>query len=338
MQINMKDWVEGIVSDRRHTAIPVMTHLGIELTGHSVQEAVSDAKVHAAAVMELAKRYPSAASTMIMDLTVEAEAFGANVEYAENDVPNITGRLVSCKEDIEVLKIPSLESGRVPIYLEANRIIASQNSKPVISGCIGPFSLAGRLYDFTETMMGIFLEPETIHLLLDKCTTFIESYCLALKKAGSNGVMIAEPAAGLLSNEQCIEFSSDYVKKIIEKIQDDNFAVILHNCGNQGNTTQAMVSTGAMGYHFGNGIDMVTAIQSCPKETLTMGNLDPVSLFKQADSDTMYHKTLELLQACGNYPNFVLSSGCDVPPGVPQKNVEAFYKALEDYDREIQTR
>jgi len=338
MQIDMRKWVEELISNKSHRAIPVLTHLGIEMTGHTVHEAVTDAEVHAAAVMELAKRYPSAASTMIMDLTVEAEAFGAHIDFSENDVPNVTGRLICSKEDVDALEVPSLGMGRVPIFLEANRIIASNNTKPVISGCIGPFSLAGRLYDMTETMMGIILEPDTIHSLLEKCTAFIESYCLALKNAGSNGVMIAEPAAGLLSNDQCAEFSSAYVKRIIEKVQDDNFAVILHNCGNMGNTTGAMVSVGAAGYHFGNGIDMLTAIKACPADTLAMGNLDPVSLFKQAYSDTMYIKTMELLKLCGSYPNFIISSGCDVPPGIPAKNVDAFYKAIEDYDRELQTR
>lgn len=334
----MAKWAREIISDRRHRAIPVMTHLGIELIGRTIHEAVTNAKVHAAAVTELARRYPSAASTMIMDLTVEAEAFGAKVEFPENDVPNVTERLLTCRKEVENLEVPSLEKARVPIYLEANRIIAEQNTKPIISGCIGPFSLAGRLYDMTEAMMAIFLEPDTLHLLLEKCTAFIESYCLALKKAGSNGVMIAEPASGLLSNEQCSEFSSAYVRRIVKNVQDDNFAVILHNCGNQGNTTPAMIETDAMGLHFGNGINMLSVLNECSENSLVMGNLDPVSLFKQADSDTMYQKTLELLQACGSFKNFVISSGCDIPPGIPQQNVEAFYKAIEDYDRELQTR
>lgn len=52
------------------------------------------------------------------------------------------------------------------------------------------------------------------------------------KLAGSNGIIIAEPATGLLSPAQCDEFSSQYVKRIVEAVQDDYFLVILHNCGN----------------------------------------------------------------------------------------------------------
>lgn len=334
MKINTKEWINSMIADKKCHAIPILTHPGIEYTGHTVKEAVTDAEVHAQAILELAERFSSSASSMIMDLTVEAEAFGAHVEFTEDDVPNITGRLVSNMDEVNALQIPTLDKGRVPVYIEANKILAAKSKKPVISGCIGPFSLAGRLYDMTEIMLGMFLEPETIHALLQKCTDFITLYCQALKDAGSNSVLLAEPAAGLLGNDQCSEFSSKYVKQIVDKIQDDNFAIFLHNCGNRGNTTEAMIETGSAGFHFGNQANMVEALEACPKDALVMGNLDPVSLFKQADSKTMYDETMALLEKCAKYPNFILSSGCDVPPHIPLENIEAFYKALSDFNND----
>ena len=75
-------------------------------------------------------------------------------------------------------------------------------------------------------------------MLLDKCTDFILKYCIALKKTGANGVVMAEPAAGLMSDDDCMRFSSVYVKRIVEAVQDDNFTVVLHNCGNTGQCTK----------------------------------------------------------------------------------------------------
>ena len=121
--------------------------------------------------------------------------------------------------------------------------------RPVLAGCIGPYSLAGRLYDMSEIMMLIYINLEAANTLLHKCTDFIIRYCMALKATGVNGVVMAEPAAGLLSNEDCLQYSSVFVKEIVEKVQDDHFTVVLHNCGNTGNCTQAMVYTGAAAYH-----------------------------------------------------------------------------------------
>lgn len=61
--------------------------------------------------------------------------------FKENEVPNVIGRLVSDRTSIEALEIPSLETARVPQYLEANRLAAEYiTDKPVFGGCIGPFS------------------------------------------------------------------------------------------------------------------------------------------------------------------------------------------------------
>lgn len=332
MKIDMKNWIASVIASRQRVAIPIMTHSGIELIGHTVKDAVTNGEVHYQAIKILSEKYPSAASSVIMDLTVEAEAFGAQIYFSENEVPSVTGRLVSTPEEIEMLGIPSLNTARLPEYIKANQLVAAEATKPVLAGCIGPYSLAGRLYDMSEIMMAMYIDPDSIKLLLSKCTEFIAQYCLALKEAGANGVLIAEPAAGLLSNDACMEFSSLYVKQIVDEVQDDFFSVILHNCGNTGQCTDAMVYTGAAGYHFGNGIDMVSALNDCPEDALVMGNIDPVSVLKMASSQQVYEQTMQLLTDTAAYPNFVLSSGCDTPPEIPFANIEMFYQALDDYN------
>lgn len=331
---NMNHWVETILTDKARIAIPIMTHPGIELIGKTVYEAVSSGQVHFDAINVLNDKYPSAACSVIMDLTVEAEAFGAEVDFPTDEIPNVIGRLLTDGESVEKLAIPSMTSGRLPEYLKANRLTAEAiTDKPVFGGMIGPFSLAGRLYDMSEFMMACYCEPDTANLLLQKCTDFLTAYCLELKKQGIQGVIIAEPAAGLMSNEGCEAFSSHYVKQIVDAVQDETFIVVLHNCGNTGHCTEAMVTTGARAYHFGNKIDMADALKECPLDVLVMGNLDPVTLFKSATPEALREATLELLRKAEGYPNFVLSSGCDIPPHTPHANIEAFYAALEAYNR-----
>lgn len=337
--MNMKEWVAQVIARKEVLALPVMTHPGIEQNGHTVRQAVSDGRIHAEAVLALARRYPTAAATTIMDLTVEAEAFGASVVFSDEAVPVVTGRLLTSAEDIKRLQVPSLRAGRVPEYLKANLLAvrgvdadSGEHRRPVFGGCIGPFSLAGRLHDMSEIMVLIYEQPEAAHELLDKCTIFIEKYCLALRETGVAGVVMAEPAAGLLSNDDCLAFSSQYVRRIVERVQDDRFIVILHNCGNTGHCTQAMVATGAAAYHFGNKCRMEEVLPEVPPTALAMGNLDPVSLFKDGTPDMMRRAALDLLERTARYPNFVLSSGCDTPPHTPAANIDAFFEALREWN------
>ena len=329
----MKQWVADVIRQKEVTAIPVMTHPGIEQNGHTVREAVSNGRVHAEAVVALARKYPCAAACTIMDLTAEAEAFGAEIAFSDEAVPAVVGHVLSKVEDIYDLQVPLLSAGRIPQYLKANLLAAREiHDRPLFSGCIGPFSLAGRLYDMSEMMVLIYENPEAAHQLLTTCTDFIGKYCLALKQTGAHGVVMAEPAAGLLSNEDCRTFSSQYVRRIVERVQDDNFIVILHNCGNTGQCTEAMVSTGAAAYHFGNKCRMEEVIREVPSTALAMGNIDPVSVFKDGTPELMRQTVIDLLDRIKAYPNFVLSSGCDTPPHTSLAQIDAFFEALKQWN------
>lgn len=329
----MNQWIDNIMQSKNRIAIPIMTHPGIEEIGKHVIDAVTDGEIHYQAIKALANKYEAGACTVIMDLTVEAEAFGCQIGFTEDEVPNVINRLVYDSTSIETLSIPNLTQGRLPEYLKANKFaVANITDRPVLAGCIGPYSLAGRLYDMSEIMVAIYIEPDTIHTLLEKCTAFILKYCQELKKTGVQGVIMAEPAAGLLSNEDCQIFSTDYVRRVVEALQDDNFSIILHNCGNKGQCTQAMIASGAAGLHFGNAINMQEALEECPSNILVMGNLDPVGIFKQASPEAIYSATTELLRKTRKYKNFVISSGCDIPPHTPNCNIQAFFEAINRYN------
>ena len=331
---HMKKWITDVIHSSQRIAIPIMTHPGIEMIGKTVEDAVTDGKIHAEAIITLNERFPSAASTVVMDLTVEAEAFGCAVIFSKDEAPAVSHRLVSNFEEVQQLRVPSLSTGRAHQYLLANRLVAAAISdKPVLGGCIGPYSLAGRLFDMTEIMMAIYTEPDTIRLLLEKCTQYLIDYGHAIKATGVSGIIIAEPAAGLLSDDDCLNYSSMYVKQIIDALQDDNFSIILHNCGNTGHCTQAMLYTGARGYSFGNVMNITDALKVCPPHVLVLGNLDPVGILKMSTSEQVKQSTTSLLEQTAGFSNFVLSSGCDVPPHTPLENVKAFYEALKDFNK-----
>lgn len=329
----MNSFIQQLLNSDKRIAIPIMTHPGIEAIGKNVVDAVTDGEVHYQAIKNVTETYDTTACTVIMDLTVEAEAFGCVISMPEHEVPSVTGRLVCDEESVNRLQVPSLSAGRMPEYLKANRLaVENIKDKAVLSGCIGPFSLAGRLYDMSEIMVGIYIEPDVIKTLLDKCTEYITLYCKELKAIGATGVIMAEPAAGLLSNEDCLEYSTVYVKQIVEAVQDDNFTVVLHNCGNKGHCTQAMIDSGAAALHFGNAVNMVETLEQCPSNLVVMGNIDPVGILKQATPEEVYRITADLLAKTAQYRNFVISSGCDMPPFVPDVNIKAFYRAIADFN------
>lgn len=335
MKINMKKWMNDIINSEKKKSMPILSFPAVQLLGISVEKLISSASLQAEGMELIAQRCDSYAAVSMMDLSVEAQAFGSAIKVSDNEVPTVTDRIITSYEDAENLKVPSIGKGRTGLYIDAIKKASSAiTDRPVFAGVIGPFSLAGRLMDMTEIMINCCIEPEMVHLTLEKTTKFITDYIKAYKDAGANGVVMAEPAAGLLSPDLADEFSSTYIRKITEKLQDDDFAIIYHNCGNTIPLIDSMLSINAMAYHFGNSVKMIEVLKKMPSNIPVMGNIDPSSQFRNGTPASVREATLKLLFDTEKYSNFIISSGCDIPPLSSWENIDSFFAAVDDfYDR-----
>ena len=143
---------------------------------------------------------------------------------------------------------------------------------------------------------------------------------------------MAEPLAGLLPPDLLGEFSTPYVRQIVDAVQTDDFIVIYHNCGSSVvKAAEAVVATGAKAFHFGNAIDMADILPLMPEDVIVMGNVDPAGEIRLGTPESIRAKTLEVLEACASYPNFVISTGCDVPPMAPLENIQALFDAVDEF-------
>lgn len=333
MKRDMKTWLEELKAAPVKKAMPVLSFPAIQLMDVSVRELISDSSLQAQGMALVAQRVDSAASVSLMDLSVEAECFGAQIRVSDEEVPTVVGQVVSTEEEAEALAIPEVGACRTGLYIDAIKKAAGLiTDRPVFAGVIGPFSLAARLLDVTEVMIDCYEEPDMVHIVLDKVTQFLCAYCQAYKEAGANGVVLAEPVAGLLSPALAEEFSGPYVKRIVDAVQDDTFLLIYHNCG--GSTIQqidSILATGSAAYHFGNAIDMAEMMTHIPAGTVAMGNVDPAGEFRNGTPESIRAATLAVMEACCKYPNFVISSGCDIPPLSRWENIDAFFAAVREY-------
>ena len=330
----MMKWVDDMIAADQKKGFLVLSFPAVQKMGITVKELVCSSDLQAEAMKIVSDLTPEAcASVSMMDLSVEAEAFGSEAVFSDDEVPTITGSIVEDEESAEALEIPEIGAGRTQIYIDAIRkAVQLITDRPVFAGVIGPFSLAGRLMDVTEAMIYCYEEPDMVHILLDKVSQFTIHYINAYKEAGAHGVVIAEPLAGLLGPDLAQEFSGDYVKKIVEAVQTDEFLVIYHNCGNSViPQIESITGNGCRVLHFGNAIDMADMLPHIPENTVCMGNIDPAGLFRQGTPETVKAKTMELMEKCSAWKNFVPSSGCDIPPMSPWENIRAFFDGVNGF-------
>lgn len=331
----VQNWRDGIISSGHRQAMPILVYPGASLVGCSVRELVTDAAAQVAVQEALHRQVGTSVWLSAMDLSVEPEEFGAEVTLSDTEIPTVTGRLLSDAEQVARLTVPEVGARRSAVYIETvHRLAVRSGGLPVLAGMMGPFTLAARLYGISETMIDTIERPEVIHALLAKVNRYLIAYARAFKAAGADGVIIAEPMAGLISPEGLGEFSSAYLRPLVAALGDERFEVIVHNCGARLAHLPAILGSGAKSFHFGQPMDMAAALAQAPADVVLSGNLDPSGVFVRSTPDAVRECTTGLLRSVAQARNgFLLSSGCDLPPNTPMANVEAFFKAVRDFNR-----
>ena len=116
------------------------THAGFvlpsaQLLGVSVYELTHSAELQARGMKAVADRVNSAASLCMMDLSVEAEAFGCRIKDSLNEIPTVVGTLITDEEEARALRVPEVggaRTGPLPQGGKAGRRLA--DDRPVLAG------------------------------------------------------------------------------------------------------------------------------------------------------------------------------------------------------------
>lgn len=326
----MKEAVKRLLDNKKRT-VPILSFPATELLGVTVEDLVTSSELQAKGMAANYERGLMGALVTPMDLSVEAECFGAEIRMDENDVPTVEKPLIDDIMDAADVEVPEIMSGRSGVFIEGTRLAKEViKDTPVFCGAIGPYSLAGRLFDMTELMMECFDSPDEVKILLSKTTEFIIKYIKAHKEAGAQGVILAEPAAGLLSPSLCGEFSCDYVKQIVDAVSDENFVFCYHNCGGSVPACiDEIKEINADVYHFGNAVDISKVIDKLPKDSVVMGNIDPL-IFRDGTKEDIIREVDRVFDLYGNYENFMISSGCDIPATSKWENIDAYFARVAE--------
>lgn len=326
----MKNKLKNMLSHKEKT-VPILSFPSVQLLGISVSQLISSAQMQANGMVAIKERCNVGCSLNMMDLSVEAEAFGAKVKFEENEIPTVISGIIDDIADADKIKPAKVGDGRTQIYIDGVKLAKEKiGDLPVFCGVIGPYSLAGRLFEMTELMMECFDSPDDVKILLNKTTDFIIQYVKAFKEAGADGVIIAEPAAGLLSPTLAAEFSMPFVKSIIDAVSDENFIVCYHNCGGcVPDMKEDIAALGADIYHFGNAIKLKDIVGSMPLDSIVMGNIDPV-LFRSATPEIIKSEAQRVFDECSCFENFMLSSGCDIPYDAKWENIDAYFEKVKE--------
>lgn len=325
--MKMNKWMNDLRKQKR--AIPILSFPAIQLLNCTLDEFLHSSELQCQGMQLVSERCQMGIGIGMMDLSLEAECFGSPISFHDNQIPTVKKAIV--EDDASHLEVPQI-SKRAYIYIDAIKMFKEKTNKPVFPGMIGPFSLAGRLLDVNEALALCYEDEDLVLEVLEKVTEFLILYGKELKKAGANGLIMAEPLAGILSPQLVEQFSCQFVSKIVKELQDEEFIIIYHNCGNNvDKMIEPILSTQCSIYHFGNAINMKNMLEKIPRDIIVMGNIDPVGVLRDGSLSLIEEKTKTLLEECQEYDNFIISSGCDIPHDTKWENIDKFITCAKEY-------
>ncbi len=321
-----KDLLTYVIDAQQHRALMFGTNIGASMINKTLPVVYTDENAQFDAINAFCENFDCDFVTIAMDLSIEAECFGGQVKYLGNSAPVITGRILTDTSLIDKIAVPEVGERRTKFSLNIlERVIKKYRDIPVIAGTIGPFTLAGRIFGVSEILELVLLDPAAAHALVGKCNQFIEKYILSMKSLGADGVLLAEPSAGLLSPRLLGEFSSAYIKELVDEVESPFFKIVYHNCAATIAHFSQILDSGVSIMHFGEPMDIPLSLGKSPENRIISGNLDPSRVFLLEDLDTFEKSIRELLSHTSNHSNFLISSGCDLPADISLEKIKLLY-------------
>lgn len=320
--------VETLPSTPTRLAAPLIGYPAIAYTGTTVEEALRDARVQADALLAFAAAAKPDVLFPLMDLSVEPEALGLPIRFKEMDSPDITDHPVKAADDLAKLANPRVpDGGRFPVVLETIRILKAESDAMTGGYLASPFTLAGQLMSAEEISISTMLDPDLCHTVLDFACRVTCDFAAAQREAGADFVVLLEPTAALLSPELYERFVGPYVRRVVEHV---DIPLVLHVCGQTTKLIPSFLKDPVQGLSLDTDVDLATIAPGVPEDVAIIGNVSPVDEMLNGTPQSIRDAVAKLGAAMASYPNFVPSTGCDVPPDAPKENLEAFTAAVRE--------
>ncbi|HEY5526684.1 MAG TPA: uroporphyrinogen decarboxylase family protein [Candidatus Anoxymicrobiaceae bacterium] len=308
--------------------VPLMGYPGVAAAGSTAKAALTEPAAHLESMMLLEKRFRPDALFMIMDLTVEAEALGLEVTFEGGGPPSVVSHPVDDSDKLTRLKVPDpRESGRMPLFLEVAGSVKGKLSGMLGAYCIGPFTLAAELAGPEDLAIKTITEPDFARAAVDFAAEVGCAYSRALVEAGADVVAILEPTAVMLSPATFEQFCAGPLERLGATVRSEGGCPVLHICGDSTHLFAQMASCGMDGLSLDHPVDLADAFEAVGRDTVVIGNIDPVGVMMEGDPESVWLGASALLARFGGLPNFVLGTGCDLPGDTPLENIDALMAA-----------
>ena len=281
------------------------------------------------------QRFDLDAAILFSDILTIPDAMGLGLTIEEGFGPRFERPVVSIA-DIDALPLPD-PTDELRYVLDAVALTRREldGHRPLIGFAGSPWTLATYMVegqssrDFAKIKRLAYESPEAIHRLLEKLSRAVADYLIAQIHAGVDAVMVFDTWGGTLSTAAYLEFSLEYLRRIVSVLPAETPSIIFTKGG--GGWIEAIAEIGCTAVGLDWTVEIGDARKRIGHQVALQGNLDPAVML--ASPATIEREAKRVLDAYGPGSGHVFNLGHGITPAVPPEHVQQLVDTVHSYSR-----
>jgi [methyl-Co(III) methanol-specific corrinoid protein]:coenzyme M methyltransferase len=331
----MREEILGLLSGKKIELQPSFSGLihvtaeGLQSEGLIFHETHKDPQKMAKAAASTFKLSGLPSAVLPLDMYVEAEALGAEINFRENmefEFPLVRkAGFGSAKElTAETQNAQSfINKGRIKLVCEAIKLLKEDVGNDVVIGGMipGPYTLLLLVVDAGKMFVEMKKEPAAVTEALFHLASLLAQVGVDYRDAGADFITIHDMGGSpaFIGPAKYEQFVLPAEKLLIEMLPKPR---VLSVCGNVTKSLCLLAQTGADAISIDQTVDLAAA-RLALKDMLLFGNLDPVETLYRGDNA----KVAESVVGARGAGVDAVWPGCDLVIQTPIQNIQSMKKA-----------
>jgi uroporphyrinogen decarboxylase len=281
------------------------------------------------------QRFDLDAAILFSDILTIPDAMGLGLTLEEGFGPRFE-RPITTVAEIDALPLPD-PAGDLRYVIDAVTVIRRElnGRRPLIGFAGSPWTLATYMVEgqssreFSKIKRLAYESPDATHRLLDKLARAISEYLLAQIEAGVDAVMLFDTWGGTLSAAAYLEFSLDYMGRILSALPHATPSIVFTKGG--GGWLEAIAGAGCTAVGLDWAVDIGAARKRIGYQVALQGNLDPAVMLTNPSVIDVEAK--RVIDGYGSGSGHVFNLGHGITPEVPPEHVGHLVDTVHDYSR-----
>ena len=290
--------------------------------------------------MQPLDRYPLDAAILFSDILTVPDAMGLGLYFEEGEGPKFE-RTASDEASIQALEVPDMAKLQY-VFDAVKQIRKTLNGRVPLIGFSGsPWTLATYMIegkggtDFLNSKRLMYARPDLMHHILEINAQTIIQYLNAQIAAGAQAVMLFDSWGGALSHNAYLEFSLNYMQKIVNGLTKEAEgrkvpSIIFTKGGALWLEAQAETGADALGLDWT--VDIGSARQRVGNKVALQGNMDPAILLSTPEA--IEKEVANILASYGHGNAHVFNLGHGITQHTPPENAATMIAAVHEMSRQ----